>query len=268
MSIPVPPLIPTDAQFSDLQLNDKFSIPEVSISKAQRWKEPCNVATTAAGVLATSFAAGQTVDGAVLAVNDRLLIKDQAIGIENGLYVVTTGEPVRREDLQKGMDASGLAVFVTGGIANTGKGFTCSNPAGGGTVGTDALLFSSFTITSSGGALSLDSHLESTGPEPTSVVGTGGLAVVSLIANSTDTAGHITVTGTGLAGNTITVTYASPYDSSMQCIFISPRNAEASTGLTNGYFISSTTTQFVINFVGATGANPEFDYFIIDPVPP
>ena len=114
----------------------------------------------------------------------------------------------------------------------------------------------------------VDAHLESAGPDPTGVAGTGGLAAVVLGPNSTDTAGHLTVTGTGAATDTITLTYSGPYEGSVQCVFLSARNAAAATGITNGYFITTTTTEFVITFVGVTGANPEFDYFVIDPSPP
>ena len=267
MSIPSPPLIPSDLQVSDLQINDQISIPEIALSKAQKWKEPVNIATTAAGVLATSFAVGQTIDSLVLTAGIRILIKDQADAIENGIYVVTTGAPVRASDLQTGMDASDMIVFVSGGVVNQIKGFIVDNYLGTGIVGTNFLVFKSFTLDNSGGALTLDGHIETSGAEPASIVGTGGLVAVTFTANSTDTAGHIQVTGTGAAGNTLTITYAAPYATSMQCVFISARNASGATAITNGYHISSSTTAFVITFVGVSGVNPQFDYFIIDPVP-
>ena len=266
-ALAVPPLIVPDAQFSDLQVNDKLSVPEIALSKAQKWKEPVNIATTTAGTLATSFAVGQTVDTLVLTEGIRILIKDQADAKENGIYVVTSGRPVRAEDLQKGMDAADLVVFVSGGVANQIKGFIVDNYLGTGIVGTDFLVFKSFTVNSSGGALTLDGHLETAGEEPTSVTGSGGLINVIFTSNSTDTAGHLIVNGTGAAGNTITVTYASPYATGMQCVFLSARNASAATAITNGYHVSTSNTQFIITFVGVSGLDPEFDYFVIDPVP-
>ena len=51
-------------------------------------KDAVKVATTANGTLATAFANGQTVDGIVLTTGDRILIKNQSTGSENGIYVV------------------------------------------------------------------------------------------------------------------------------------------------------------------------------------
>ena len=51
-------------------------------------KNSVRVATTANGTLATAFANGQTVDGITLATNDRILLKDQSTGSENGIYTV------------------------------------------------------------------------------------------------------------------------------------------------------------------------------------
>lgn len=43
-------------------------------------KDPVRVATTTSGTLASSFAAGESIDGVTLEVNDRILIKDQLDG--------------------------------------------------------------------------------------------------------------------------------------------------------------------------------------------
>ena len=52
------------------------------------------VATTANGTLSSAFANGQTVDGVTLATNDRILLKNQSTGSENGIYTVNaSGAP-------------------------------------------------------------------------------------------------------------------------------------------------------------------------------
>ena len=67
----------------------------------------CRVATIAAGTLASDFENGDTIDSVVLATGDRILIKDQASGVENGIYIVqATGAPVRADDLTDGATAS------------------------------------------------------------------------------------------------------------------------------------------------------------------
>lgn len=65
-------------------------------------KASVRVATTSAGTLATSFEAGDSVDGVTLAAGDRILIKDQSTAAENGIYIVgTSGEPTRAPDFDK-----------------------------------------------------------------------------------------------------------------------------------------------------------------------
>ena len=63
-------------------------------------KLSCKIATTASGTLSISFEAGNTIDGITLSVGDRILIKDQEDGSENGIYVVNaTGAPTRSTDM-------------------------------------------------------------------------------------------------------------------------------------------------------------------------
>ena len=51
-------------------------------------KNSVRVATTANGTLSSAFANGQTVDGISLATGDRILLKDQSTGSENGIYTL------------------------------------------------------------------------------------------------------------------------------------------------------------------------------------
>jgi hypothetical protein len=104
------------------------------------WKDSVVVATTAAGTLATSFAAGQTVDGVVLVAGWRILLKDQAAGAENGIYVVAaSGAPARAADADTGAKLVSAAVVVQRGTANADKQFICTNDAI--TLGTTAVVF-------------------------------------------------------------------------------------------------------------------------------
>ena len=83
-------------------------------------KNSVRVATTANGTLATAFANGQTVDGVTLATNDRILIKNQSTGSENGIYTVNaSGAPTRATDFDSNSEVTGGAFFfVEEGTAN------------------------------------------------------------------------------------------------------------------------------------------------------
>lgn len=108
------------------------------------WKEEVRVATTAAGTLASSFANGQTVDGVTLVTGDRILIKDQAAGAENGIYTVnSSGAPTRATDADTAADIAGAAVCVMFGTTNAGVRFILST-SGTITLGTTALSFAVF----------------------------------------------------------------------------------------------------------------------------
>ena len=108
------------------------------------WKNEVRVATTAAGTLASSFANGQTIDGTALVTGDRILLKDQAAGAENGIYTVNvSGAPTRASDADSAAEINGAAVFVTNGTANSGKRFVC-NTSGTITLGSTAITFVQF----------------------------------------------------------------------------------------------------------------------------
>lgn len=91
-----------------------------SLVNGTDWKNSVRVATTANGTFATAFANGQTVDGVVLATGNRILLKDQTTGAENGIYTVNaSGAPTRATDADANPEVTaGMAVFVSEGTAN------------------------------------------------------------------------------------------------------------------------------------------------------
>ena len=109
------------------------------------WKEEVAVATTAAGTLATSFANGSVVDGYTLVTGNRILIKNQATGSENGIYTVNaTGAPTRALDSDTPSEILGTAVFIANGTTNGGTRWVCNN-TGTIVVGTTTLTFVQFS---------------------------------------------------------------------------------------------------------------------------
>lgn len=105
-----------------------------------------------------------TVDGTSVALNDRVLVKDQASGLQNGIYDCTTEGDVstafvltRATDSDTGAEIRSEYTFIVNGTANGDKGFVNTNPSSP-TIGTDAItytIFSSPATYSAGTGLSL-----------------------------------------------------------------------------------------------------------------
>ena len=109
-------------------------------------KNSVRVATTANGTLASAFANNSTVDGVTLATNDRILLKNQSTGSENGIYTVNaSGAPTRATDFDSNSEVTGgTFFFIEEGTVNADNGFVLTND-GAITVGTTALTFTQFS---------------------------------------------------------------------------------------------------------------------------
>lgn len=84
-------------------------------------KQACLVATTANITLSGL----QTIDGVVVAENDRVLVKDQTIGSENGIYNASSGNWSRSVDWDGTHEiARGTNILVTTGTVNALKRYS------------------------------------------------------------------------------------------------------------------------------------------------
>lgn len=113
------------------------------------WKDPVRAATTANITLSGE----QTIDGVSVVAGDRVLVKDQTTGSENGIYDASATAWSRSADFASGDTEGGAGIVVTEGSTHGDKLFVCTNNKGADTVGTDALSFSS--ISGSGSAIPL-----------------------------------------------------------------------------------------------------------------
>lgn len=112
------------------------------------WKKAVRAATTANGSLATAFENGDAIDGVTLATGDRILLKNQTTGSENGIYTVNaSGAPTRATDADAGAELVNATVYVSEGSSLADTQWTCSTNAPI-TIGTTALTF----VQLSGGA--------------------------------------------------------------------------------------------------------------------
>lgn len=150
-------------------------------------KDSVRAATTANITLSGT----QTIDGVAVVAGDRVLVKDQSTGSQNGIYVVAAGAWSRATDADSSAKiTAGLFAFVTEGTAQADSGWvlTSNDPI---TLGTSALAFTQF---SGAGQITAGDGLTKTG-NTLNVGGTSGRIVAN--ADSIDLAsGVISATGT------------------------------------------------------------------------
>lgn len=216
MTTAVPPLIPGSLNLSTLEVG-KAKIDQLlgdALSTLNTWKGAVRVATTANITLSGT----QTIDTIVLVVGNKVLVKNQATGSENGLYIVDDAAWSRSDDLITGSNAAGVAVFVSEGAVSVDTVYVCTNDEATAVVGTDALVFATLSSTvaaagsdtqvqyNSGGSFAGDAAF-------TFVVGSGTLTstilsdgTASLTAGALSGVTDITSTGNTILGSAITDT--------------------------------------------------------------
>ena len=99
-----------------------------SVAQGLDAKASVRAATTTNGTLSTAFANGQIIDGVTLATGDRILVKNQTTGSQNGIYTVNaSGSPTRATDADTGAELVNAFVFVEEGTTNADTGWVCTN---------------------------------------------------------------------------------------------------------------------------------------------
>lgn len=84
------------------------------------------------------------VDGVQLAAGDRVLVKDEANAVNNGIYAASTGPWTRTSDANTNTQFfSGMAVTVALGNVNAGQTFICTCTDDPVVVGTSLITFAS-----------------------------------------------------------------------------------------------------------------------------
>ena len=154
------------------------------------WKASVRAATTSDITLSSDLENGDVVDGVTLATGDRVLVKNQSTGSQNGIYVVkVSGAPDRSTDADSGTEVTAnFAVFVEEGTVNADSGFTLTNN-GAITIGTTALVFTQFTGL---GQVTAGDGLTKTGNTLNVAAGTG----ISITGDAVTNEGVVSITGT------------------------------------------------------------------------
>ena len=109
-------------------------------------KDSVRAATTGNITIASDLNVGDAIDGVTLADGDRVLVKDQSTGSENGIYVAGAS-PARATDFDADSEVTaGAFFFVEEGSTNADSGFVVSTDDDI-TVGSTSITFTQFSGT-------------------------------------------------------------------------------------------------------------------------
>jgi len=161
------------------------------LAQGLKTKDAVRAATTANITLSGT----QTIDGVALSIGDRVLVKNQTTGANNGIYLVASGAWTRSLDTSVSADVTeGMYCMVSEGTTLALTGWTM-NTTGAIVLGTTALTFAQF-----GAAASITAGNGLTGTTTFSVLldtnscmSVSGTGLKLAVADST-----LTVSGTGV----------------------------------------------------------------------
>jgi len=139
-------------------------------------KASCVAATTAD----ITLSGAQTIDGVSVIAGNRVLVKNQSLSQNNGIYLCASGAWTRTTDADTWDELTSAFTFIEQGTVNADCGFVCTANAGG-TLGTTALPWSQFsgagTFTAGTGLTLTGSVFSLTSPV---AVANGGTGLTSL----------------------------------------------------------------------------------------
>lgn len=88
------------------------------------WKQAVKAATTAN----ITLSGAQTIDGVSIVAGDRVLVKNQSTGANNGIYIAASGSWTRAADADAAAELLGATVYIdAGGTANGGTQWSNNN---------------------------------------------------------------------------------------------------------------------------------------------
>lgn len=112
-----------------------------SVATGLNIKAPVKAATTGNIILSGV----QVIDGYLSVVGDRILVKDQTLPVENGLYNVAAGAWTRTTDLPTGSSAAKTTVQVENGTINKNSTWVCTSILPNDITGVDPLYWTLFS---------------------------------------------------------------------------------------------------------------------------
>lgn len=223
-------------------------------------KESVRVASTADMDIAgasNDLNTGETLDGVTLATGNRVLVKNQSTGSENGIYVVVgaSAAPTRATDFNENDEVSGgTFTFVEEGTANADSGWVVTTD-GAIVVGTTALAFVQFSgagqITA-GAGLAKAGNILSVNVDDSTIEISGDTLGVKAIGNSRWDSSDLAITngGTGASSASAARTALGLAIGSNVQAYDADLSALAGLANTDGNFIVGNGSAWVVESAG------------------
>lgn len=111
-----------------------------SVSQGLDPKQSVKAATT----VNITLSGAQTIDGVSVVATDRVLVKNQTLSQNNGIYIVQSGAWTRATDADAWSELVSAYVFVEEGTTNADSGWICSSNTGG-TLNTTPITWTQFS---------------------------------------------------------------------------------------------------------------------------
>lgn len=111
-----------------------------SVAQGLDPKASCVAATTTN----ITLSAPQTIDGVAVVAGDRVLVKNQTLPQNNGIYLVAAGTWTRALDMDVWAEVPNAFTFIEGGTTQADSGWVSTAQAGG-TLGTTPITFVQFS---------------------------------------------------------------------------------------------------------------------------
>jgi hypothetical protein len=191
----------------------------------------------------------QTIDGISLSAGDRVLVKNQNVASENGIYDVDDGSWIRSADADNspnGEVTSGMFTFVESGSTNQNTGFvlTTTNPI---VLGTTGLIFTVFTTA---GAITAGAGLSKTG-DTLDVNVTGGIEIV---ADTLQLATTIAGNGLTLSSGVLNIGAGTGIVSNADTVALTGQALNLHNQTTTGFFVRTTAGAIAARTIGTSGS--------------
>jgi hypothetical protein len=177
-----------------------------AIAQGLAFKAPANYTTT--GNITLSGLAVQAGGdwNATLTAGNRILVKDQTAGANNGIYLAAAGAWTRSLDANTYDELLSAYLFVLDGVTLAGSAWVNTNLPGG-TLGVTAITFVRFSNTavySAGTGLTLTNYVFSITPVGTAGTYGSASAVPVFVTNASGQVTSVTNTSIAINGNQIT----------------------------------------------------------------